>query len=194
MPAPEDDLGYLQIRRPPPPPPLGGSVSLGAATPARTDSQACGIASLLPPAGPQAQGWTGKCRAATVSVGLRWGFTLSPSARAGQARYPEGGRRREDEPLGEGWRVRANAGDDEHQGDEDRENSPAHPGAAAPHPACMAPVAPLFRPYRPTRTRQDPPCIAAHSKTQRGSVHARFETARTVPAAPTVYWWTSGNS
>jgi hypothetical protein len=68
------------------------------------------------------------------------GFILSPSARTGpsglgpagegrsdggmlhlhprdQARYPGGGRRREDEPPGEGWRVRANTQDDEHQGD-----------------------------------------------------------------------------
>ena len=36
----------------------------------------------------------------------------------GQARYPVGGRRREDEPPGEGRRVRANAGDDELQDDE----------------------------------------------------------------------------
>ena len=33
-------------------------------------------------------------------------------------------------------------------------------GAAAPCPACMAPVAPLFTPYRPTRTRQDLPCTS----------------------------------
>jgi hypothetical protein len=52
----------------------------------------------MPPAGPQAQGWTGKSKAATVSFRLRWGSILSPSARQGQARYPEGGRRREDEP------------------------------------------------------------------------------------------------
>jgi len=37
----------------------------------------------------------------------------------GQARYPEGGRRREDEPPEERWRVRANT-DDKHQGDEHR--------------------------------------------------------------------------
>jgi hypothetical protein len=95
----------------------------------------------------------GSARAAPVSVLLRQGFILSPSARTGpsrlgpagegrsdggvlhlhprgQARYPEGGRRREDEPSGEGWRVRANAGDGEHQGDEDLENTPAHSGLA----------------------------------------------------------------
>ena len=94
----------------------------------------------LPPAGPQAQGWTGKSNRSTVSVGLRWVFILSPSARTGpsrlgpagegrsdggvlhlhprgQARYPEGGRRREDEPPREQWRVRANAKDHEHRGD-----------------------------------------------------------------------------
>jgi hypothetical protein len=64
-----------------------------------------------------------KCKSGTVSVWLEWVFILSPSARTGpsrlgpagegrsdggvlhlhpqgQARYPEGGRRREDEPQG----------------------------------------------------------------------------------------------
>ena len=41
----------------------------------------------------------GSARAATVSAWLRQGFILSPSARTGQARYPEGVRRREDEPT-----------------------------------------------------------------------------------------------
>ena len=36
-----------------------------------------------------------------------------------------------------------------------------HAGALAPYPPCMAPVAPLFHPYRPTRTRQDLPCTSA---------------------------------
>jgi hypothetical protein len=94
----------------------------------------------MPPAGPQAQGWTGSARAATVSW-LRWGFILSPSARTGpsrlgpagegrsdggvlhlhprgQARYPEGGRRREDEPPGEGVARTRHTEDDEHQGGE----------------------------------------------------------------------------
>jgi hypothetical protein len=48
-------------------------------------------------------------------------------------------------PQGKGGAFAPNAGDDEHQGDEDLENFPA-PGAAAPCPACMAPVAPLFHP------------------------------------------------
>ena len=63
----------------------------------------------------------------------------------GQARYPEGGRRREDEPPRGGWRVRANGGDDEHQGDEDLENSSV-PGPAAPHPAAYGLSPPLFQP------------------------------------------------
>jgi len=52
----------------------------------------------------------GSARASTVGVWLRLGFTLSPSARTGpsrlgpvgEARYPGGGRRREDEPPGKG--------------------------------------------------------------------------------------------
>ena len=124
----------------------------------------------------------GSARAATVSVWLRWGFILSPSARTGpsrlgpagegrsdggvlhlhprgQARYPEGGRRREDEPPGEGWRVRANTGDDEHQGDEHLETGPR--GGSAPVPPCVWPRRPAFDPLRPTRTRQDLPCTSA---------------------------------
>jgi hypothetical protein len=50
----------------------------------------------------------------------------------GQARYPEGGRRREDEPQAR--RVRANTGDDEHQGDDIR-------GAARPERAIRVPEA-----------------------------------------------------
>jgi hypothetical protein len=124
----------------------------------------------------------GSARAATVSVGLRQGFILSPSARTGpgrlgpagegrsdggvlhlhprgQARYPEGGRRREDEPLGEGWRIRA-----KQETTSTRATSTwrtVTPGLAPPCPPCMAPVAPLFTPYRPTRTRQDLPCTSA---------------------------------
>src|ERR1022692_2972477 len=44
-----------------------------------------GATPLLPPAGPQAQGWTGKSRTATVSVWLKWGGILAPSARTGLA-------------------------------------------------------------------------------------------------------------
>ena len=109
----------------------------------------------------------GSARAATVSVGLRQGFILSPSARTGpsrlgpagegrsdggvlhlhprgQARYPEGGRRREDEPLGEGWRIRA-----KQETTSTRATSTwrtVTPGLAPPCPPCMAPVAPLFHP------------------------------------------------
>jgi hypothetical protein len=123
---------------------------------------------LTPPAGPQAQGWTGKFKRDHCQCWAEVGFTLSPSSRTGpsrlgpagegrsdggvlhlhprgQARYPEGGRRREDEPPGEGWRVRAKPGDDEHQGDEDLENSSV-PGAAAPHPAAYGLSPPLFQP------------------------------------------------
>jgi len=49
----------------------------------------------LPPAGPQAQGWTGKCKS---------GHCQSLTE------------------VGEEWRVRANKGDGEHQGDEHLEN------------------------------------------------------------------------
>ena len=93
---------------------------------------------------------------ATVSVWLRQGFTLSPSARTGLADLAprakvgqtvgcstfthgakpatqEGGRRREDEPPGRGGAYAPIPGDDEHQGDEDLENCP-HPGLAAPGP------------------------------------------------------------
>ena len=131
--------------------------------------------SLVPPAGPRAQGWTGKRRSGLgqclAEVG---GFTLSPSARTGpsrlgpagegrsdggvlhlhprgQARYPEGGRRREDEPHGEGWRVRADAGDDEHQGDEGLENP--HAGARAPVPPVYGSGRPAFSPPTVLRGR-----------------------------------------
>jgi hypothetical protein len=97
---------------------LGDSRSL-ANTPTRRSGHATG------PDGPDSQAHSttffclrrglglkdgpGSARAATVSAWLRQGFILSPSARtglAGLARYPEGGRRREDEPPGEVWRVR----------------------------------------------------------------------------------------
>jgi hypothetical protein len=109
----------------------------------------------------------GSARAVTVRVWLRWGFILSPSARTGpsrlgpvgegrsdggvlhlhprsQARYPEGGRRREDEPPGEGWRVRANTRRRRAPG----RRGPGEPSrrGSRPGPPCMAPVAPLFHP------------------------------------------------
>ena len=71
-------------------------------------------------------------------------------------------------PWGKGGAFAPHAGDDEHQGDEDLENFPAS-GAATPRPACMAPVAPLFTPYRPPRTRQDLPCTSAG-----GAPHPEF--------------------
>jgi len=72
-------------------------------------SQADGAASLLPPAGPQAQGWTGRCN-------------------SGHCQYLA----EEDEPPPKGWRVRANAEDNEHQGDERHEAPGAVTGAAWP--------------------------------------------------------------
>ena len=80
---------------------------------------------VRPPAGPRLKDGPESAKRTAVSVGLRWGFILSPSARTGpsrlgpagegrsdggvlhlhprgQARYPEGGRRREDEPQGKG--------------------------------------------------------------------------------------------
>ncbi len=53
---------------------------------------------FLPPAGPQAQGWTGKCNSSRCQYLAEVGSS---------SRYPEGGRRREDEPPG-GVRVRTN--------------------------------------------------------------------------------------
>src|ERR1700733_9878022 len=61
------------------------------------------------------------------------------------ARYPEGGRRREEEPQGKVARSRKYRGDDEHQGDEDVELSRT-PGAAAPDPAAYALSPPMFQP------------------------------------------------
>jgi hypothetical protein len=49
-------------------------------------------------------------------------------------------------PQGKSGAFAPHAGDDEHQGDEDVEDSPAHPGLPPRAPACMAPVAPLFHP------------------------------------------------
>ena len=84
-----------------------------------------GTASLLPPAGPQAQGWTGKRKSSQcecwagvelhpLAIGQDRPSRLGPAGEGrsdggvlhlhprGQARYPEGGRRREDEPPGRG--------------------------------------------------------------------------------------------
>ena len=158
--------GHWRVRQPND---LDGCCRSSPTRPRDRSSKRCMARLSMPPAGPQAQGWTGKCKSGAVGVGLGWGFILSPSVRTGpsrlgpagegrsdgrvlhlhprgQACYPEGGRRREDDPPGEGWRVRANAGDDEHQGDEDLENSPPHSGLPPRAPLCMAPVAPLFHP------------------------------------------------
>jgi hypothetical protein len=54
-------------------------------------------------------------------------------------RSGRGAETREDEPPGEGWRIRANTGDDEHQGDEDLENR--HAG--------LAPRTPVYGSGRP---------------------------------------------
>jgi len=70
----------------------------------------------MPPAGPRAQGWTGKRKS-------RHRHCLAEAEKE--------------------WRVRANGGDDDHQGDEHLENSP-HPGAAAPDPRVYGLVAPVF--------------------------------------------------
>jgi hypothetical protein len=101
-------------------------------------------------------------------------FILSPSARTGpsrlgpagegrsdrgvlhlhprgQARYPEGGRRREDEPPGEGWRVRADAGDDGHQGDEHLESGPG--GGSRPRAPLYGSGRPAFSPLTVLRGR-----------------------------------------
>ena len=115
-----------------------------------------------------------------VSVGLRWGFILSPSARTGpsrlgpagegrsdggvlhlhprsQARYPEGGRRREDESPREGWRIRAHTGETSSTRAMSTWRT-VHAGARAPRaPRVWLRSPRFFTPYRPTRTRQDLP-------------------------------------
>ena len=60
-------------------------------------SQADGTASLLPPAGPQAQGWTGKCKSGHCQCFAEIGvFILSPSARPGPSRLGPAGEGRSD--------------------------------------------------------------------------------------------------
>ena len=115
------------------------------------------------PAGRRCRAGPGSARAATVSVRLRCGFILSPSARTGpsrlgpagegrsdggvlhlhprgQARYPEGGRRREDEPPGKSGAFAPILRDVEHQGDEHLESGPG--GGSAPVPPCVWPRRP----------------------------------------------------
>jgi hypothetical protein len=50
--------------------------------------------------------------------------------------------------------------DDRHE-TTDQKGSAAAMRGSRPGPPCMVPVAPLFHPYRPTRTRQDLPCTNA---------------------------------
>jgi hypothetical protein len=76
-----------------------------------------------------------------------------------QARYPEGGRRREMNPPGR-VAVRANTEDDEHQGDKHLENSRA-PGPAVPDSASIGSPPLVCTTLRLTRTRQDLPCTSA---------------------------------
>jgi hypothetical protein len=97
----------------------------------------------------------GSARAATVIVWLRWEFILSPSARTTGP-----SRRREDEPPREGWRVCADAGDVERQGDEHLESGPG--GGSRPRaPRVWLRSPRFFTPYRPTRTRHGLPCTSA---------------------------------
>ena len=110
-------------------------------------------------------------------------FILSPSARTGpsrlgpagegrsdggvlhlhspgQARYPEGGRRREDEPPGRGGAfapipTRRRAPGRRPLGERFTR------GLAPPYPRVWLRSPRFFTPYRPTRTRQDLPCTSA---------------------------------
>jgi hypothetical protein len=80
--------------------------------------------------------------------GLRQGFTLTPSPRTSQARYPAGGRRREDEPPRARRRIRAKTR---------RRRRPRRRGRRTPHTPGLPPRTPLvwlrsprfFNPYRP---------------------------------------------
>jgi hypothetical protein len=94
-----------------------------------------------------------------LSVLAKAGDSPSPSARTDQARYPEGGRRREDEPPGKGGAFAPIPGDVEHQGDEHLESGPD--GGSRPRaPRVWLRSPRFFTPYRPTRTRQDLPCTS----------------------------------
>ena len=148
----------------------------------------------MPPAGPQAQGWTGKSqdhclflaevRVHPRAIGQDRPSRLGPAGEGrsdsgvlhlhprGQARYPEGGRRREDETPAGGVRVRANT------------TRRQAPGRRAPRELATRgcrPVPPLvwlrsprfFTPYRPTRTRQDLPCTSAGDPAPRVSSSRR---------------------
>ena len=124
----------------------------------------------LPPAGPRAQGWTGRCKGGhgpclaevgmhPLAIGQDRPSRLGP---AGEARYPEGGRRREDEPPGKGGAAAPVPEGDDHQDTEQLENW-LHPGARHPRtPLSMGtPIASLPPPCCPRGTRQDLPCTSA---------------------------------
>jgi hypothetical protein len=94
-----------------------------------TESQADGIASLLPPAGPRAQGWTGKCKSGHCQCLAEAG--IHPLAIGQDRPSPLPGRVADGERMNprKGVRVRANAGDDEHQGAEHGAAEPPRLGA-----------------------------------------------------------------
>ena len=64
-------------------------------------------------------------------------------------------------PQGKGGAYAPIPGDDEHQGDEDLGNSPAHSGLPPRTPLVWLRSPRFYTPYRPTRTRQDRPCTSA---------------------------------
>ena len=167
----------------------------------------------LPPAGPQAQGWTGKCRSGhgqclaevgmhPLAIGQDRPSRLDPAGEGrsdggvlhlrprGQARYPEGGRRREDEPPGRGWRARASTGRRRAPGRR-APGQPSPPGGSPPRdPAIYGLAAPSVLPPCCLRgTRQDLPCTSAgEPRTPRLSVQGAcprtaINSQRSPPAA-----------
>ena len=78
--------GFISVIHPP-----GLSNLLGVYSGRINDESDLGM--VLPPAGIRLQGRTGEFKNATASVWLRWGFSLSPSARTDPNPNPEGGRR-----------------------------------------------------------------------------------------------------
>jgi hypothetical protein len=126
--------------------------------------------------GPRLKDGPGSARVATVSVWLRWGFIVSPSARVGLAdlaprakvvqtvvcsTFTRGAkpatRRVADSermnPRGKGGAFAPISGGVEHQGDEHLESGPR--GGSRPRaPRVWLRSPRFFTPYRPTRTRQ----------------------------------------